>query len=44
MRNTHDNKFYVLAYWQDIDDASFGWLYEQDSAGAWVQAGEVFLN
>jgi hypothetical protein len=44
VRNTHDNKFYVLAYWQDIDDASFGWLFEQDSAGAWVQAGEVFLN
>ena len=44
VRNTHDNKFYVLAYWQDIDDASFGWLYEQDSAGAWVEAGEVYLN
>lgn len=44
VRNTHDNQFYVLAYWQDIDDASFGWLYEQDSAGAWVQAGQVFLN
>jgi len=44
VRNTHDNNFYVLAYWQDIDDASFGWLFEQDSAGAWVQAGQVFLN
>lgn len=44
VRNTHDDKFYVLAYWQDIDDASFGWLYEQDGAGAWVQAGEVYLN
>ena len=44
VRNTHDNKFYVLAHWNDIDDASFGWLFEQNSAGAWVEAGEVFLN
>lgn len=44
VRNTHDNNFYVLAYWQDIDDASFGWIYEQDGAGAWVQAGQVYLN
>tara|TARA_R110002096_G_scaffold433887_3_gene653841 strand:+ start:49990 stop:51447 length:1458 start_codon:yes stop_codon:yes gene_type:complete len=44
VRNTHDNQFYVMAYWQDIDDASFGWLYEQDSNGEWVEAGEVYLN
>jgi hypothetical protein len=42
--NAHDNKPYVLAYWRDIDDASFGWLFEKDSSGAWVRKGEVFLN
>ncbi len=44
IRNTHDNKFYVLAYWQDVDDSSLAYIFEQDSAGAWVQAGEVYLN
>lgn len=44
VRNTHDGKLYVLAYWRDIDDSSLGWLFEKDSDGAWVQAGEVFLN
>jgi DNA uptake protein ComE-like DNA-binding protein len=42
--DAHDGKAYVLAYWRDIDDASFGWLYEKDAAGRWVQKGEVFLN
>lgn len=42
--NAHDGKPYVMAYWRDIDDGSLGWLFEQDSGGAWVQAGEVFLN
>ena len=42
--NAHDHKPYVLAYWKDVDDASFGWLFEQDGTGAWVQKGEVFLN
>lgn len=42
--NAHDNKSYVMAYWQDIDDASFGWLFEKDGSGAWVRKGEVFLN
>ncbi len=42
--DAHDGKLYVMAYWQDIDDASFGWLFEKDSSGAWVQKGEVYLN
>jgi Helix-hairpin-helix motif len=42
--NAHDDKPYVLAYWQDIDDASMGWLYAKDASGAWVEQGEVFLN
>ena len=42
--NAHDDKPYVMAYWQDIDDASFGWLFEKDETGAWIQKGEVFLN
>ncbi len=42
--NAHDDKTYVLAYWQDIDDASFGWLYEKNSSGEWTQVGQVFLN
>ena len=42
--NAHDGKPYVLAYWQDIDDASLGWLYAKDATGAWVEQGEIFLN
>lgn len=42
--NTHDNRPYVMAYWRDIDDASFAWLYEKNVQGAWIRAAEVFLN
>lgn len=42
--NAHDDKQYVMAHWNDIDDASFGWLYEKDANGAWARAGQVFLN
>jgi len=41
--NTTDGKPYVMAYWRDIDDASFAWAYERRD-GRWVMAIEVFLN
>jgi hypothetical protein len=42
--NAHDDQPYVMAYWKDIDDASFGWLFEKDANGAGVKVDTVFLN